>query len=174
MADGVLPRQGKAFGELKGELGLDQLLVLDKNQRLFSEEPPLEWHPSMAVPRLRALYEGRPDNFLKAAALAPGQRLLDCTLGLGADALLAAAAVGPAGRVLGLEASPAVAAVTAWGLAHQAVRYQHRKTPVADLAARISVLAAEALEYLRSQPDASWDVVYFDPMFRAAQNGLPL
>uniref|UniRef100_UPI0025D0B145 class I SAM-dependent methyltransferase n=1 Tax=Selenomonas sp. F0473 TaxID=999423 RepID=UPI0025D0B145 len=31
---------------------------------------------------------------------------------------------------------------------------------------RIAVHAADALTYLREQPDGSFDVVYFDPMFR--------
>lgn len=163
------PRAGKSFAQLKEELELEALLVLDRNGRLLSEDPVLEWHPSMAVPRLRALSEGKEDNFLKAAGLAPGDRVLDCTLGLAADALIAAWAVGNEGLVQGLEASPAIAAVTEWGLLRRSARFNYKKAPVDRLAARIRVAQAAALDFLRGQPEGSWDLVYFDPMFQASQ-----
>ncbi len=166
---GFYPREGKSLAELKEEMGLEYLLVLDRNQRLYSEEPFLEWHPSMAVVRLRALYQGKKDNFLRAASILPGDKVLDCTLGLAADALLAAWAAGEGGCVLGLEASPVIAAITQWGLGHQAGRFACRKAPVAQLASRISVLSTEALPYLREMSADSWDVVCFDPMFQASQ-----
>jgi ubiquinone/menaquinone biosynthesis C-methylase UbiE len=99
------------------------------------------------------------DPFLEAAALLPGDAVLDCTLGLGADALVAAAAVGPAGRVAGLEASPALAAWVAEGLA---------RLPD-EPARRVEVRAADHLAALAALPPRSFDVVVFDPMFRHAR-----
>jgi hypothetical protein len=91
-----------------------------------------------------------------AAGLGAGDAVLDCTLGLGADALVAAAAVGPGGRVLGLEASRLLAAWVAEGLGR-----------LPDPAARrVEVRAADHAEALASLPDRSFDVVLFDPMFR--------
>jgi hypothetical protein len=168
-----VPRENLSLGELKGLLGLDYLLVVDRDGRLFMEEPPLHWHPSMALPRLRRIAQGKPDVFLAAAALAPGQRFLDCTLGLAADALVAAWAVGEGGEVLGLEASPVIAAITEWGLAHEAPRFDSKQAPLAALARRVRVLPAEALPYLRTQAAGSWDVVYFDPMFQAGKHNSP-
>lgn len=165
-----VPRGTSSLDELKGALGLDYLLTLDRDYHLFMEEPPLHWHPSMAVPRLRQIAVDKPDIFLAASGLRAGQRILDCTLGLAADALVAAWAVGEEGAVLGLEASPVIAAITDWGLRRETSQFDSKKTPLTALSRRISVLAIEALDYLRMQETESWDVVYFDPMFRAANH----
>jgi SAM-dependent methyltransferase len=99
------------------------------------------------------------DPFLDACGLRPGESVLDATLGLGADALVAAEAVGPGGRVVGIEAVPALAAWVAEGLA---------RSP--DTAAsRIEVRAGDHLALLAAMPGGSHDVVVFDPMFRAAR-----
>jgi hypothetical protein len=165
-----VPRESASLRELKARQGLDYLLVLDRDGRLLMEEPPLHWHPSMALPRLRRLVRGEPDIFLTAVGLTAGQRFLDCTLGLAADALVAAWALGEAGEVLGLEASPVIAAITEWGLRREAPRFDRKIISLTALARRIRVLPGHALAYLRSQAAASWDVVYFDPMFQAGNH----
>jgi len=147
---------------------LDYIVTLDRNLHLSVEEPAIHWHPAMALPRLKRISEGGKDHFLTAAGIHEGESFLDCTLGFGADAIIAALAVGAGGRVLGLEASPIIALLTEWGLKHEASQYDSRKKPIAALAERIAVQAIEAVAYLKTQPDNSWDVVYFDPMFRAA------
>jgi SAM-dependent methyltransferase len=113
----------------------------------------------------KQLAAGRPrvpadrDPFFEAADLRPGDAVLDCTLGLGADALVAAVAVGPSGRVVGIEGSGALAAWVGEGLA----RYGD------PAAARIEVRAGDHGALLASLPDRSFDVVCFDPMFRHAR-----
>jgi predicted methyltransferase len=99
------------------------------------------------------------DPFLEAAGLRPGDAVLDATLGLGADALVAAAACGPAGRVVALEGSPVLAAWVTEGLRRLAV----------EPARRIEVRAGEHLAALTALPPRSFDVVAFDPMFRHAR-----
>ena len=47
--------------------------------------------------------------FCKPTGLAPGDRLLDCTLGFASEASLAALSVGESGRVVGLESVPELA-----------------------------------------------------------------
>ncbi|MCL1848477.1 MAG: class I SAM-dependent methyltransferase [Clostridiales bacterium] len=163
-----IPRNGNSLPNLRETYHLDYIVTLDRNNRVSMEEPLLKWHPAMALPRLRRLTEGGEDLFLTAVTLLQGERILDCTLGLGTDAILAAWAVGEAGLVLGLEASPIIALLTEWGLAHEAPGYDSRKRPIGALPGRIQVRNEEALAYLQAQPDCSWDVVYFDPMFRAA------
>ncbi len=91
--------------------------------------------------------------------LEDGDRILDCTVGLGADALVAATAVGPRGRVIGLESSAALAAWVGEGLLRCG-------DPAAD---RIEIRAADHLAALVGLPDRSFDVVVFDPMFRHAR-----
>ena len=126
------------------------------------------WSAGMGLIRMKrtlARLAGRPvsptdrDPFLEAAGLLPGDEVLDATLGLGADALVAAAACGPAGRVVALEASRPLAAWVAEGLRRLG----------AEPARRIEVRAGDHLEALAALPDRSFDVVAFDPMFRHAR-----
>jgi hypothetical protein len=112
----------------------------------------------------RQLANGAPgaadrDPFFEASGILPGDAVLDCTLGLGADALVAAVAAGPRGHVLGIEGSAALAAWTGEGLARSAL-------PGAD---RIEVRSADHAALLASLPARSFDVVCFDPMFRHAR-----
>jgi predicted O-methyltransferase YrrM len=99
------------------------------------------------------------DPMLEAAGIRPGDAVLDATLGLGADALVAAGACGPGGRVLACEASAALAAWVAEGL---------RRLPV-EAAGRVEVRAADHAALLAALPGGSFDVVLFDPMFRHAR-----
>jgi hypothetical protein len=115
--------------------------------------------------RTLARLAGRPesptdrDPFLEAAGIHPGDTVIDATLGLGADALVAAAACGPGGRVVALEASPVLAAWVAEGL----------RRLDAEPARRIEVRAGDHLAALAALPARSADVVVFDPMFRHAR-----
>jgi len=99
------------------------------------------------------------DPLLEAAEIRPGDLVLDATLGLGADALVAAAACGPAGRVVALEASGPLAAWVDEGL----------RRLEAEPARRIEVRAGDHAALLAGLPPASFDVVLFDPMFRHAR-----
>jgi SAM-dependent methyltransferase len=116
--------------------------------------------------RTLARLGGRPvsptdrDPFLEAAGIRPGDEVLDATLGLGADALVAAAACGPGGRVVALEGSRPLAAWVAEGL----------RRLEAEPARRIEVRAGDHLAALGALPPRSFDVVAFDPMFRHARS----
>ena len=163
-----VPRGRQNLIDLRIAHDLDYLVTLDRKMRVCVEEPiALHWHPSMAIPRLRQLARGGTDTFLRAADLAPGDKVIDCTLGFGADALLAALAVGDGGVVLGIEASPIIALLTEYGLRVEAASFASGNKPMDAISSRITVHAGESLAFLRTQADASWELVYFDPMFRA-------
>ena len=110
---------------------------------------------------------------LAAMDLRPGMSVLDCTLGMAADALVAAHAVGDGGQVTGLEAMPLVAAVTRWGLAGLSAGEEDSREEVNAAARRITVISAEHLVFLQRTPADSFDVVYFDPMFRRPKKASP-
>jgi hypothetical protein len=146
----------------------DALLVLSpRGSTLLVDGEERRWSPGMGflrAKRARARLHGggdatTRDTFLEASGIEEGDAVLDCTLGLGADALVAAVAAGARGRVLGIEASPALAAWVAEGLRRLGD----------DAAARIEVRAAGHAETLAALPDRSFDVVVFDPMFRHAR-----
>ena len=124
-------------------------------------EAPLRFHGGLGVVRIRRLLSGDHDVMVSALDLRPGDRVLDATAGLCADALVAAHAVGDGGEVVACEASPLLAELLAFGAAHPP-----GDPPVAAACARLRIVAAEHLAFLRAQPDRSFDQVYFDPMFR--------
>lgn len=163
-----ISRKNYNFTEMQDIYGYQYILILDRNNRLFLGEPYLTWHPSMAVPRIRGLHDGKQDPFLTALNILPGDSILDCTLGFGSDALVAAWATGDSGQVLGLEASPVLAALTQWGMQHQSQQYECKKVPMQQIISRLNIINCFSLDYLANQPDNSWDTVYFDPMFKSA------
>lgn len=121
------------------------------------------FHLSMAELRIKNLRDGKPDHMITAMNLAPGMSVLDCTLGLATDAVVASFVVGEKGGVQGLEASPLIAAITGHGLASFACDHPDVNAALR----RITVACADYGAVLPGLPPASYDIVYFDPMFRA-------
>ncbi|GEN12557.1 Putative SAM-dependent methyltransferase [Myxococcus fulvus] len=132
------------------------LVVGDDGVTLWAPGGSFGFHAGMAHLRRMRLAAGEPDTFVRVAELRAGDAVLDCTLGLAQDALVASLAVGPSGRVVGVEKSVALCAVAAEGLRH------FERGP--DSCA-IEVHHADAHAYLKGLPSASFDVVFFDPMF---------
>ncbi|MCX7781785.1 MAG: class I SAM-dependent methyltransferase, partial [Negativicutes bacterium] len=97
-----------------------------------------------------------------AMGLAPGMTVLDCTLGLATDAIVASFVTGPKGKVTGLESSPVLALVAKYGLGS----FTAESNEITAALRRIEVKCDDHRVYLQEQPDASVDVVFFDPMFR--------
>ena len=146
------------------DLQADALLIASKKgPQIYTREGMLLYHPGLGKVRWqRVVQRGERDNFLTAMDLRSGQRILDCTVGLAADALLASHAVGETGKVIGLEASLPLWFLTSMGTASYKGKFAELN---ADLR-RIEIIHAEADEYLKVQPADSFDAVYFDPMFR--------
>mgnify|MGYP000964892007 FL=1 len=85
----------------------------------------LFFHPSMAILRMINLKRGIPDRFLNAVNLTEGDTILDATMGLASDALIAAWAVGTDGQVLAVEYSPLIYLLVKDGL----IRLQNESLP---------------------------------------------
>ncbi len=130
----------------------------------------LAFHQGTAAKRLRTLRHGGTDPLIRAGGLRPGDRVLDATLGLGRDALVAAWAVGAEGEVLGVEADLVLAVLAHDGFAGPVprpgsapVRVRHGDSR------RVLTTMAAAGEHV--------DVVLLDPMFtdpRASDHGFAL
>lgn len=148
--------------------GLAAVIVLEKDgPRIHSEHGTFAYHPGMAEIRVQQLLRGAPDHLVRALDLHPGARVLDCTLGLASDAAVAACVAGSTGRVVGLEASLLLHFAVQHGLAHYEC-----KTPLLTAALRrVEAVHAVAAEYLATCAPNSFDVVYFDPMFRHPVQG---
>lgn len=158
-----IQRENHSLDELRKTHAASCILVA-KNNALTLETPDGElfFHPNMSHLRVKNLRKGQKDNMAQAMDLKPGMSVLDCTLGFGADAIVASFVTGAEGRVVGLEKSPLIAAVTAHGLAH----FARENEPMTAAMRRIKVVNSDALSYLQAQPDDAFDIVYFDPMFR--------
>ncbi|MEJ2887882.1 class I SAM-dependent methyltransferase [Actinomycetospora aeridis] len=130
----------------------------------------LTFHQGTAAKRLRTLRHGGADPLVRAGELRPGDRVLDTTLGLGRDALVAAHVLGAGGEVLGVEADLVLAILAAEGFAGDVpragsapvhVRHGDSRQVLVDMAA-----AGETV-----------DVVLLDPMFadpRPSDHGFAL
>ena len=154
--------------EFMAAQALAAVIVLEKDgPRIHSEYGTFAYHPGMAEIRVQQLLRGAPDHLVQALDLRSGARVLDCTLGLASDAAVAACVVGPTGRVVGLEASLLLHFAVQYGLAHYEC-----KTPLLTAALRrVEAFHAVAGEYLAACAADSFDVVYFDPMFRHPVQG---
>lgn len=143
---------------------IDALLIAgEKGPQLYSREGMLRYHPGLGKVRWqRVVQRHETDNFLTALNIRPGQRVLDCTAGLAADALLASHAVGETGKVIGLEAS-----LPLWFITSRGVKsYQSKFSELVQDLQRVDIIYAEASAYLKALPENCFDAVYFDPMFR--------
>ena len=158
-----VPRGRESMEELRERYGVPWILVAKKG-RLVLDTPggELFFHPNMAHLRLKNLRMGEGDHMVSAMGLREGMSVLDCTLGLGADAIVASYAVGPGGAVTGVEINPFVAEVIGYGLAH----VLGDNYDMHEAMRRIRVCRGDYMDFLREQPADSYDVVYFDPMFR--------
>ncbi|NEU29287.1 class I SAM-dependent methyltransferase [bacterium LRH843] len=125
---------------------------------------PFFFHPNSGMFRVKQFMKTGYDPFIETAGLKKGMTLLDCTLGLAADSLLAKVAVGSTGHVIGLEASPVLAAIVQDGLQ----MWQDGEPYLLQAMKEIEVVHANHFDYLRTLEDNSVDVVYFDPMFEQA------
>ncbi|AWE07624.1 hypothetical protein DCE79_09620 [Lysinibacillus sp. 2017] len=159
----VIPRQKRAVRKMAEQYDAN-ILVAGKNRFEYyalGAEAPFFYHPNSAAFRLKRVARGEDEPLLTACDLHKGDTFLDCTLGIGSDSLLAAYAVGKEGKVVGLEADQNVAFIVKTGMQ----MYDTAELPLTHCMRDIEVVHATALDYLKSQPDASFDVVYMDPMF---------
>ncbi|HVX47699.1 MAG TPA: class I SAM-dependent methyltransferase [Mycobacteriales bacterium] len=139
----------------------DAVLVFEDSRiRLVDRAGDIAFHPGLAFRRIERLAAGGIDPLVEIAGLRPGQNVLDGTLGLAQDALVAAFAVGPAGRVLGLEASAVLAVFVAEGLSECALP--------GDPARVITVEHGETAAWLATT-SSTFDVAVLDPMFATAK-----
>jgi 16S rRNA (guanine1516-N2)-methyltransferase len=157
---------GISLDSMLQKLQVEALLIAtDRGPHVYSRGGDFFYHPGMGILRWKKLFNQQgtsADHFVEAIALQAGQRYLDATLGLAGDALIASHLVGAQGQVMGLEASPLLYFVVSRGLKAYPSRLENL---AADLQ-RIQTVLTDSLNYLRQQPADSFDVVYFDPMFR--------
>ncbi|PLT34947.1 class I SAM-dependent methyltransferase [Bacillus sp. V5-8f] len=158
-----IPRHKRSVAQLQKMYTGDCLVVGKDRLDLYKEmhKEPFFFHPNVAMLRIKRLLKGEEDPYVCAAGLHSGSTVLDCTLGLGSDAIVASIVTGEGGKVRGIEENPLLAYVVKRGF-----ETYLSGIPLIDQALRrIEVLAGDSLDLLKSCDDKSFDVVYFDPMF---------
>ncbi|KYZ77609.1 hypothetical protein AXX12_03145 [Anaerosporomusa subterranea] len=156
-------RGRRSLGNLRKLCQIDTLIVAaDSGPKISTPDGELFFHIGMAALRIKNFRDGKPDHMAAAMELSQGVSVLDCTLGLGTDAIVASMLTGERGAVIGLEASELIAFITGWGLANLSAE----ANDITAAMRRIDVISADYRQYLPTLPDNYVDIVYFDPMFR--------
>ena len=171
----LIDRHSATIQSLLEQFNLDALVVVEQYKlTLHTLDGLLRHHPNTSVLRITNLCRGRSDVLTDLMHLKNGDRLLDCTCGLGADAITGAHITGDEGFVLALESSPLLALLAGRGMES----YTHQShIEVTQAMRRVNIKNACYQDVLSELPDKSFDVVYFDPMFKNSietANGIQL
>lgn len=161
----VIKRNKRSIARLQEAYGGAVLVAGANRFELYRAgmEKPFFFHPNSAAFRLKRLLNKESDPLIEVAKLKSGDSFLDCTLGLASDSIIASFITGEKGMVTGVEADPDIAFITGRGL-HS---FPSASRVLVDAMRRVNVIHANAVDFLRGEPDSSWDVVYIDPMFSA-------
>ncbi|ANC77029.1 class I SAM-dependent methyltransferase [Fictibacillus phosphorivorans] len=139
-------------------IGVDKLSYHPKDG-----STPFFFHPNSSMFRVKQILRGEKDAFIEATQLKEGMKILDCTLGLASDAIVASLVAGRSGSVIGVESSRAISFVVKSGLQV----WDSNSEKMNEAMRRIEVVYENHYEFLKKQHDNSFDVVYFDPMFES-------
>ncbi|MBQ8682250.1 MAG: class I SAM-dependent methyltransferase [Selenomonadales bacterium] len=159
-----VPRNKMPMAHLKEVCGTDTVvLVTREGIEADTERGRCFFHLSMAQLRTQNIDRGTSDHMAEAMGLTEGMSVLDCTMGLASDAVVASYIVGAKGKVVGIEKSPVVHLIVSRGIED----FTSDDERLMQAVKRVQATEQDALDYLRKAEDGSFDVVYFDPMFRA-------
>lgn len=157
-----VPRHRTSLKRIALDHSAEAVIVWERTGPVvYLGEEKLFFHPSMAKCRIAAFRnQGREDMMVKACQLSRGDSFLDCTLGMGADAIVAAY-FSETGQIIGLESQPVLAAVIGAGMK----LYRGNMPWLNQAVHRIEAVISDHASFIRRQADRSYDIVYFDPMF---------
>ncbi|MBC8134416.1 MAG: class I SAM-dependent methyltransferase [Fibrella sp.] len=164
---GVISRRGSGMPKLFELLpDAQRAVVVQTNRLLLVDRAGHSFfqHPNMGYLRFGHVSAGGQDTLIEATEAAPGDVILDCTLGYASEATLLAYVVGETGEVHGVEAVPELGVVVRAGL--QTVTTGRPVLNEAMRRVRVVHLGPN-IEYLRACPDQRYDVIYFDPFFES-------
>lgn len=159
-----IPREKKSLHHIASEHHADFIIVWQHKGPVvyYNDMEIFFFHPSMSKNRISNYRKlGQKDNLAQACAIEKHDEILDCTMGLGADAIVLSY-FAEQGRVVGLEFSQVVYLIVKWGM-----KLYYSKMPWLEQAIkRIEPRSADHKVCLQQCPDNHYDIVYFDPMFR--------
>lgn len=156
-------RNKKSIQSLQLLLKDDCIVVGKERLELFllGVTDPFFFHPNSSMFRIKRLLKGNSDPFIDATGLTSGMSLLDCTLGLASDSIVASFIVGSTCSVTGIEANKYLAYFVRKGL----LSWSSGLSEIDLAMGRINVQNSLSLSYLQNISSDEFDVVYLDPMF---------
>ncbi|GAE30841.1 class I SAM-dependent methyltransferase [Alkalihalobacillus hemicellulosilyticus] len=158
-------RDDRSVTTLVNEYKEDVLIVGKDRLTLYPKDggQPFFYHPNSAMFRVKQFLKTGYDPLVEVGRLQKGMNVLDCTLGLAADALVAKIAVGECGHVTGIEANHILAYLVRYGLHN----WKDGHPYLLKAMKTIEVIHQSHFTFLQSCEDESYDVIYFDPMFES-------
>ena len=159
----LVKRRHRTLSSIKREYQRPVLVVgKDLNLTLYTlKGQKLFFHPGLFKIRLINYLESGKESMVEAMDLKEGETVLDCNLGLAQDALMAAFVSKM--PVVGLEKEPVIYEIVKRGL--ETFKPKGR-LKVAEFAySLVKPVLADNYQFLKAQPDKSYDIVYFSPMF---------
>ncbi|MBQ7705509.1 MAG: class I SAM-dependent methyltransferase [Selenomonadaceae bacterium] len=155
-----VPRADFSLDALKKIYRVENILLIRNNfPVIVTNEGEIFFHPNTAHLRIKNLRQGLGDRLIDAAKIQAGDKILDCTLGLGSDSIVLSFV---SENVTALEINPVLAEVVRYGMKN----FSDDTPPVIDAMRRVEIVTADYFDYLKNCAENSFDVVYFDPMFR--------
>ncbi|MCK0470841.1 class I SAM-dependent methyltransferase [Halalkalibacter sp. APA_J-10(15)] len=158
-------RDDQSVSTLVNEYKEDVLVVGKDRLTLYPKDGghPFFYHPNSAMFRVKQFLKTGYDPLVEVGRLQKGMNVLDCTLGLAADALVAKIAVGESGYVTGIEANRILAYLVRYGL----YNWKDGQPYLLNAMKAIEVIHQSHFTFLQGCEDESYDVIYFDPMFES-------
>ncbi|WP_028391474.1 class I SAM-dependent methyltransferase [Bacillus cihuensis] len=156
-------RNKRSLNRMHQDYGMD-CLVVGKNKlelHTISGGSPFFFHPNIAMIRIKRMMNGEDDPYITAARIEKGSSILDCTLGLGSDAIIASYVSGACGEIRAIEENSIISFIVKEGL----LQWESGIELMDAAMKRIQIETGNHHEVLKKLPDNSFDVVYFDPMF---------
>ena len=162
-----IPRADFSLENLKEIYCVENILLVRNNfPVIVTNDGEIFFHPNTAHLRIKNLRQGEGDRLINAAKIQRGDKILDCTLGLGSDSIVESFAVGIEGKVTALEINPVLAEIVRYGMKN----FSDDTAAVIEAMRRVEIVTANYVDYLKNCAENSFDVVYFDPMFRHGIN----
>ena len=156
-------RENFSIDFLKKFYRAENILIAKKNSlNLVTESGELFFHPNVAHLRIKNIKNNLGDRLISAGKISAGMKILDCTLGLGSDAIVESFVVGDSGKVVALEKNPILAEIVRHGMKN----FSDDNENIISAMRRVEIINADYNIFLKNTADNSFDIVYFDPMFR--------
>ncbi len=158
-----VPR-GETLEDMAKESGFSGFLIYGKKLPTYwhgGEE--YRFHVGTAVLRVGQMEKGNGDRLCDLLPKEEGLQVLDCTFGQAGDSTTLSWFVGESGQVTALEKSLALYEIGRAGIA----AYEDKNPALTRAVRRIELLHEDYRDFLSRVEPKSYDVIYFDPMFKS-------